>query len=473
MSAHPTPPPIGTRSAEEIKAEIAELVAEYHRTAHARPAFEPGQTRLCYAGRVYDEREMQQLVDASLDFWLTAGPYANRFERAMRSRFGSRDFALVNSGSSANLAMVSTLCAQDLERWLPSDAPPPLRPGDEVITPAVTFPTTLAPIVQNRLVPVFVDCEIGTYNVDPELLEGAIGPRTRALFVPHTLGNPCDLSFLEELAERRGLWLLEDCCDALGATWEGRPCGSFGAMASLSFFPAHQMTMGEGGGVIVNARGLQRSLRSIRDWGRDCWCDPGCSDTCGRRFDWQLGDLPRGYDHKYVYSNIGYNLKATDLQAAVGLAQLDKLDGFIAARRRNFFRLRAALEPLEERLVLPRVDPRAEISPFGFPVTTRREEDRGGLVRHLEAARIETRLLFGGDILRQPGYRNIERRIHGSLARSDTIMRRTLFVGVYPGLSDAMIDYVAEQFHRYFATTSVAVLEPQRSGASAAAASRR
>ncbi len=449
MSANPSART--QRSAEEIRAEIETLVAEYHRVAHAAVPFEPGRTRLSYAGRVYDERELQQLVAASLDFWLTAGPCATRFERAMRARFGSRDFALVNSGSSANLAMVSTLCAQDLPRWLPKDAPAPLRPGDEVITPAVTFPTTLAPIVQNALVPVFVDCELGTYNVDPELLEGAIGPRTRALFIPHTLGNPCDLGHLEDLARRHGLWLLEDCCDALGATWDGRPCGSFGAMASLSFFPAHHLTMGEGGGVVVNARGLARSMRSIRDWGRDCWCEPGCSDTCGRRFDWQQGDLPRGYDHKYVYSNIGYNLKATDLQAAVGLAQLEKLDSFVAARRRNFFRLRQALEPLQGRLLLPRVDSRAGISPFGFAVTTHREEDRPALVRHLEAARIETRLLFGGDILRQPGYRAIRRRIHGSLERSEAIMRRTLFVGVYPGLDDAKIDYMAEAFHRYFA----------------------
>lgn len=436
------------RSTQALKEQILALVAEYHQAAHERPAFVPGETRIPYAGRVYDHREMTLLADSALDFWLTAGPYADRFERRMRQYFGCRDFLLVNSGSSANLLMLSTLCAPGLAGGA---TPPPLQLGDEVVTPAVTFPTTVAPIVQNRLVPVFVDCEVGTYNISPGLVEDAVGPRTRAIFVPHTLGNPCDMETIAEIARRRGLWLLEDCCDALGATFNGQLAGTFGEMASLSFYPAHHITMGEGGGVVVNAFGLQRTVRSVRDWGRDCWCDSGKSGTCGSRFEWQTGELPHGYDHKYVYSNIGYNLKATDLQAAIGLAQLEKLDGFIEARRRNFQRLYEGLKAYEDRLILPRTDPRANPSPFGFPITVRPGLDRQRLVRRLEDARIETRLLFGGNIVRQPGFLNIEKRIHGDLAESDAIMRDTFFIGVYPGLTPQMLDYVLETFEEFFA----------------------
>jgi CDP-6-deoxy-D-xylo-4-hexulose-3-dehydrase len=307
----------------------------------------------------------------------------------------------------------------------------------------------VAPIVQNRLVPVFVDCEVGTYNINPGLVEDAIGPRTRAILVPHTLGNPCDMEILAEIARRRGLWLLEDCCDALGATFNGQLAGTFGEMASLSFYPAHHITMGEGGGVAINAFGLQRIVRSLRDWGRDCWCDPGRSGTCGSRFERQTGELPHGYDHKYIYSNLGYNLKVTDLQAAIGLAQLEKLDAFIEARRRNFQRLYEGLKPHEDRLILPRTDPRANPSPFGFPITVRPGLERARLVRHLEDARIETRLLFGGNIVRQPGFLNIEKRIHGGLTQSDTIMRDTFFIGVYPGLTPEMLDYVLETFQEF------------------------
>ncbi len=435
---------------EALRAQILALVGEYHARFHQPGPFRPGKTRIPYAGRVYDARELQGLVESALDFWLTAGPLANRFERGLRRHFGSRDFLAVNSGSSANLLMVATLCSPQLRELLPPDAPPPLEPGDEVLTPAVTFPTTLAPLVQHGLVPLLVDCEVGTYNVDPALVEAALGPRTRALFVPHTLGNPCDMEVLVDVARRHRLWLLEDGCDALGATFAGQLCGSFGALSSLSFFPAHHITMGEGGGVVVNARGLARTARSIRDWGRDCWCDPGCSDTCGRRFDWELGELPRGYDHKYIYSNLGYNLKVTEMQAAIGLAQLEKLPAFVAARRRNFRRLAEALAPLAGHLVLPVVDPRAEPSPFGFPVSVRGGVDRSELVAWLEAAQIETRLVFGGNILRQPGFRGIRHRIHGSLERSEAILHRTLFVGVYPGLDDARIDYVAEAFRGFF-----------------------
>ena len=434
------------RSAQALKEQILALVAEYHQVAHDRPAFVPGETRIPYAGRVYDHREMTLLADSALDFWLTAGPYADRFERRMRQFFGCRDFLLVNSGSSANLLMLSAICSPGL---VGGAYPPPLQPGDEVVTPAVTFPTTVAPIVQNRLVPVFVDCEVGTYNINPGLVEDAIGPRTRAILVPHTLGNPCDMEILAEIARRRGLWLLEDCCDALGATFNGQLAGTFGEMASLSFYPAHHITMGEGGGVVINALGLQRTVRSLRDWGRDCWCDPGRSGTCGSRFERQTGELPHGYDHKYIYSNLGYNLKVTDLQAAIGLAQLEKLDAFIEARRRNFQRLYEGLKPHEDRLILPRTDPRANPSPFGFPITVRPGLERARLVRHLEDARIETRLLFGGNIVRQPGFLNIEKRIHGGLTQSDTIMRDTFFIGVYPGLTPEMLDYVLETFQEF------------------------
>jgi CDP-6-deoxy-D-xylo-4-hexulose-3-dehydrase len=442
------------RSTQELKEEILALVREYYQAAHQPPAFVPGQTRIPYSGRVYDHRELTLLADSALDFWLTAGPYADRFERRMRQFFGCRDFLLVNSGSSANLLMISAICAPGLAKDLRGATPPPLQPGDEVVTPAVTFPTTVAPLVQNRLVPVFVDCEVGTYNINPRLVEDAVGPRTRAIFVPHTLGNPCDMEAIAEIARRRGLWLLEDCCDALGATFNGQLAGTFGEMASLSFYPAHHITMGEGGGVAVNAFGLQKTLRSVRDWGRDCWCDPGRSGTCGSRFEWQTGELPRGYDHKYIYSNIGYNLKATDLQAAIGLAQMEKLEAFIEARRCNFQRLYQGLKPHEDRLILPRIDPRANPSPFGFAITVRPGVDRGRLVRHLEDARIETRLLFGGNIVRQPGFLNIEKRIHGELAESDAIMRDTFFIGVYPGLTAEMLDYVLEVFQGFFRGTS-------------------
>ncbi|MBI2094259.1 MAG: lipopolysaccharide biosynthesis protein RfbH [Candidatus Omnitrophica bacterium] len=442
--------PTAISEPQVLKAEILELVRRYYQQAHPAKPFIPGKTRIQYSGRVYDAQELVNAVDASLDFWLTAGSYTEAFERKMQAFFGANGFLLVNSGSAANLLMVATLCSPEISSLLGADDLPPLKPSDEVITPAVTFPTTLAPIIQQRLVPVFVDCVVGTYNVDPALVDQAIGPNTRALFLPHTLGNPFDVAAIMEIAKRRRLWLLEDGCDALGATFEGRLVGTFGAMSSLSFYPAHQMTMGEGGGVVVNHARLKKTARSIRDWGRDCWCDPGKSNTCGKRFGWQLGDLPFGYDHKYVYSNIGYNLKPTDLQAAIGVAQSDKIASFIEARRGNFRRLYDGLADLQEYLVLPQVDPRANPSPFGFPVTVREGIERTNLIRHLEAANIETRLVFGGNILRQPGFLNIERRVAGDLSQSDVIMRQTLFVGVAPAIIPEMVDYMIETFHSFF-----------------------
>ncbi|HUN89588.1 MAG TPA: lipopolysaccharide biosynthesis protein RfbH [Terriglobales bacterium] len=435
---------------QELRSRILELVREYHAVAHAPKPFEPGKSRVNYSGRVYDEREMVNLAAAGLDFWLTLGPYGEKLETRMREFFGARDFVLVNSGSSANLLMVASICAVELEQLLMGANKAPLRPGDEVITPAVTFPTTLAPIVQNKLIPVFVDCEVGTYNVNPNLLEAAIGPRTRALLLPHTLGIPFALDAVTRIAEKHNLWLLEDSCDALGATWDGKLVGTFGDMASLSFYPAHQMTMGEGGGVVVNHPRVKKVARSVRDWGRDCWCDPGKSNTCGQRFSWDLGDLPSGYDHKYIYSNLGYNLKPTDLQAAIGLAQIDKVPSFVERRRKNFWRLYEGLKPLSDYVILPTVDPRAQVSPFGFPITVREGIDRRPVIRQLEAANIETRLVFGGNILRQPGFMKIERRVSGTLEQSDVIMRNTFFVGVYPGLTDEMIDYVIETMTEIF-----------------------
>lgn len=432
------------KTQQELRASILELVREYYSVAHQEKQFVPGKSRVNYSGRVYDHEEMTNLADAALDFWLTLGPYGERLEAGMQAFFGSRDFVFVNSGSSANLLMVSAICSPELDQLLEATGKARLRPGDEIITPAVTFPTTLTPIVQNRMVPVFVDCEIGTYNIDPRLVEGAIGPRTRAIVLPHTLGIPAAMDSVVDIAERHGLWLLEDSCDALGATFDGKLVGTFGDLASLSFYPAHQMTTGEGGGIVINHPRLKKTVRSLRDWGRDCWCDPGKSDTCGKRFCWELGELPAGYDHKYIYSNLGYNLKPTDLQAAIGLAQIGKIPRFVEARRRNFRALYEGLRPLEDYLILPSIDPRANPSPFGFPITVRQGIDRRAVVQQLEAANIETRLVFGGNILRQPGFTSIEHRVHGKLERSDTIMRSTFFVGVYPGLTAEMIAYVIE-----------------------------
>ena len=438
-------------TAEALKAQILDLVARYHAVAHQRPAFVPGESRVNYSGRVYGPPEMRNLVDASLDYWLTAGPYTTQFEARMKAFFGAQDVALVNSGSSANLVAMSTLCAVETPRLLRGDDPPALVPGDEVITPAVTFPTTLAPIIQNGLVPVFVDCEPGVYNVDPDQLADAVGPRTRAIFVPHTVGIPADLDKLVRVAREKNLWLLEDGCDALGATWDGQLVGTFGALSTLSFYPAHHLTMGEGGAVVVNHPRLKKVVRSLRDWGRDCWCDPGCNDTCKKRFGWQLGELPMGYDHKYVYSNVGYNLKVTDMQAAIGLAQADRIEHVVTARRANFMRYMAALAPYQDALILPKLDPRALPSPFGFPITVREGIDCGRLVAHLEAAKIETRKVFGGNILRQPGFMHVPRRVHGELVGSDRIMRDTIFVGVWPGLTPEMIDFVVARIAAFVA----------------------
>jgi CDP-6-deoxy-D-xylo-4-hexulose-3-dehydrase len=430
-------------AAEALKAEILDKVREYHALAHARPPFVLGKSRVNYAGRVFGPEELSNLVDSSLDFWLTMGPYGELFETRMKRYFGARDFALVNSGSTANLTAVMALMSRQLDR--------PLAAGDEVITPAVTFPTTLAPLVHGGIIPVFVDCEVETCNIDPSLIEAAISPKTRALMIPHTLGNPCDLEVIGDIAKRHGLLLVEDCCDALGSTFRGRLVGTFGDLATLSFFPAHHITMGEGGGVVVNAGRLSPIVKSVRDWGRDCWCAPGESNTCGKRFGWQLGELPCGYDHKYTYSNLGYNFKPTDMQAAIGVAQMDRLPAFIEARRSNFRKLYEGLQAYDDRLILPRLDPRADPSWFALPITVQGNVSRRELVHWLEHANIETREVFGGNILKQPGYIGIPMRQAGSLEQTDRIMRDTFFIGVYPGLTDEMIAYVLDTFAAFFA----------------------
>jgi len=434
--------PVSRSSTETLKREILAKVREYHSAAHRAAPFQPFSSRIPYAGRVYGESELINLVDASLDFWLTLGAWGDRFEQTLRQRLGARDVALVNSGSSANLTAVTALTSAQLEN--------PLRPGDEVITPAATFPTTLAPLLQNQLMPVLVDCEIGTYNADPALVEQAVTSRTRAIMVPHTLGNPCDLERITAIAAKHQLYLIEDSCDALGSRYDGRLVGTFGDLATISFYPAHHITMGEGGAVVSNKAHYGRIVRSVRDWGRDCWCAPGESNTCGKRFGWRLGALPEGYDHKYSYSHIGYNLKPTDLQAAIGVAQLDRLDDFISRRRANFQTLYSGLAPFEDGLILPRWDPRAEPSWFGFPITVRAGVSRRALAQWLEDANIETRDLFGGNILKQPAYMDAPLRVFGELTQTDRVMRDTFFIGVYPGLTEKMLEFVIERFNAFF-----------------------
>jgi CDP-6-deoxy-D-xylo-4-hexulose-3-dehydrase len=387
---------------------------------------------------------MINLVDASLDFWLTAGRYAEEFESRFADFFGLSDAILVNSGSSANLVALSTLTSPKLgERRL--------KPGDEVITAAAGFPTTVAPIIQNRLVPVFVDVYLGTYNALVEQVADAIGPRTRAIFMAHTMGNPFEVEAVAEMARKNNLWVIEDNCDALGSRYTGKLTGTFGDLATCSFYPAHHITMGEGGCVLTNSEDLARIVRSFRDWGRDCYCGPGENNTCGKRFTQQFGTLPPGYDHKYVYSHIGYNLKATDMQAAIGVAQLDKLEGFVEKRKENFDRILKGLRQFEDRLLLPEPTPHGDPSWFGFVISVRKDSGftRNELSTYLEQNGIETRNLFSGNLTRQPAYADIEKRQIGDLENTDYIMENTFFVGVFPGLGNPQIDYIIEHFDRF------------------------
>jgi len=442
---------------QQLTAEIVERVRKIARLRQDhRAPFVPGKTTVGYAGRVYGEEEMANLAESAVEFWLTAGRWHRRLEQEMAEWYGVAHARLVNSGSSANLLAVATLTSHLLGDRA-------LKRGDEVITVAAGFPTTVAPVIQLGLVPVFVDVTLPTYNIDVAQLEAALSPRTRAVMVAHTLGNPFDLRTVSAFCKQHDLWLVEDNCDAAGSLFEGRKTGTFGDLATLSFYPPHHMTMGEGGAVLASDDTLQRAMESLRDWGRDCWCNPGVDNTCKRRFEWQLGDLPKGYDHKYVYSHLGYNLKITDMQAAVGVAQLARLDGFVLARRKNWAFLREALADLADVLVLPEPTPGSEPSWFGFMVTVREHGKftRDGLVRHLESRKIQTRMLFAGNLVRQPAMTELVRaanaegrekpfRVIGALPNTDAVMSRSMWVGVYPGLTEAMRSYVAEEIRRYF-----------------------
>ncbi|MEK3792200.1 lipopolysaccharide biosynthesis protein RfbH [Paenibacillus sp. FSL R7-0204] len=422
-----------------LREQILKLTGEYYDIRWPGRSFVPGRDYVPVSGKVFDGEELISLVDASLDFHLTAGRYTGEFERRFSQIMERKHTLLVNSGSSANLLAVAALTSPLLgERRL--------RPGDEVITVGAGFPTTVNPLIQHSLIPVFVDVELPTYNINTALLDEALSPRTRAVMLAHTLGNPFDLASVKAFTARHGLWLIEDTCDAVGSMYEGRPTGSFGDLATVSFFPAHHLTMGEGGAVLTSGARLKKIVESLRDWGRDCWCQPGTDNTCGKRFDWTKGELPAGYDHKYTYSHIGYNLKATDMQAAIGVSQLDKLEGFHTARRRNFDYLKAALKPAEEWLILPQATPRSDPSWFGFPLTVREGGplSRNEIVRKLEEARIGTRLLFAGNLLKQPAYSGVAHRVAAPLIQTDRIMNDTFWVGIYPGLSTEMLDYTAE-----------------------------
>jgi CDP-4-dehydro-6-deoxyglucose reductase, E1 len=442
------PPAAAMNTPVDIERIQRELVLESCRQYFAgRPPgrFVAGETYIPVTGKVLDAEDLVHLVDASLDLWLTAGRYASELEQRLAGYFGLKHASLTNSGSSANLLAFSALTSPKLNVRL-------IAPGSEVLTVAAGFPTTVAPIIQNGCIPVFVDVDLATANVDASRLAAAVTPKTRAIMLAHTLGNPFDLRAVTEIAKAHRLYLIEDCCDALGATFDGRKVGTFGDVATLSFYPAHQITMGEGGAVLTNRASTNKLINSFRDWGRDCWCDPGKDNTCGQRFDWKLGDLPRGYDHKYTYSHVGYNLKVTDMQAAVGLSQLAKVDAFVARRRENFAAYRAAFlaERLDEHFLLPQATAGGDPSWFGFLVTIRDGSPlkRLDVVRYLEEHRIGTRQLFAGNLTRQPALKSVDFRVVGPLANTDKIMNDSFWIGVWPGIGAAERTYVIETFRR-------------------------
>jgi len=435
--------------AAELREKILALCERYAEVAHGPSPFVPGTSAVPPSGKVLGAREMRLLVDSCLDFWLTTGRFNAEFERQLTQRTGVTQAITTNSGSSANLLATTALTSH----LLGEEA---LQPGDEVITCATGFPTTVNPILQNGLVPVFLDVELGTYNIDVRWLEAARSERTRAVMAAHALGNPFDLGAITAFAKKYDLLLVEDCCDALGATYQGAKVGTFGALGTLSFYPAHHITMGEGGAVLCDRMIFKRIVESLRDWGRDCYCDPGKDNTCNRRFDWKLGELPYGYDHKYTYSHLGYNLKITDMQAAVGLAQLESLDAFVAARRRNWRYLQDGLSDLQDILLLPAATANSDPSWFGYCITLRPEApfDREELLRFLNERKIGTRLLFGGNLLRQPYMKGRAYRAVGSLENADVVMNRSFWIGVYPGLSQQHLDYALDCLHSYFSATT-------------------
>lgn len=435
--------------AHDLREQILELVLQYHRMEFQPQEFVPGRSLIRYAGRVFDEKELQASVDASLDFWLTAGRYTEEFEFEF-SEFVGRDYAiLTNSGSSANLLALNALTS-------PLVGERRLKPGDEVVAVAAGFPTTVNPIVQNGLVPVFVDIDIATYNINTEALTRAISPRTKAVFLAHTLGNPYDLDAIMRVVEDNQLWLIEDCCDALGSTYDGRIVGTFGHVATCSFYPAHHITTGEGGMVFTSDSSIARAVTSFRDWGRDCYCKGGENNTCGKRFTGEYGSLPPGYDHKYVYSHIGYNLKVTEMQAAIGLAQMKKLPGFIEARKRNFERWSAGFSRFGELFILPTATPKSDPAWFAFPVMVSSEApfSRTQLTNYLAENRVETRNLFAGNLLRQPAYEAIPSRVVGDLHNTDLAMNNVFFLGTFPGLTREMIDYALDVIEEFISQST-------------------
>ena len=432
---------------KELRAEILEKVKLLYNYRKNQENFVPGETPINYAGRVYDENEIMTLVDSALDFWLTAGRYAEKFEVEFAKFLGMKYCLLTNSGSSANLLAISSLTSPKLGEKK-------LQKGDEVITTACGFPTTLNPIIQNGLKPVFVDVELGTYNINVDLIENALSERTKAIFIPHTLGNPANIKKLMEISEEHDLWFIEDNCDALGSKYDNKYTGTYGHISTFSFYPAHHITMGEGGAVLTSDPLLKEIIASFRDWGRDCWCEPGCDNTCGKRFGWHLGELPFGYDHKYVYSHIGYNLKITDMQAAVGTEQLKKLPKFIEARKKNFSIIYNQLKNYEDYLLLPKIEENADPSWFGFPVIVENNKEftRDDVVNFLETNKVATRMLFGGNLIKQPAYKYIDFKLEDSLINTNKVMEKLFWVGVYPGITEEKMEYMLNVFKNFFKT---------------------
>lgn len=423
---------------EDISEDLRALLEKEYERRHPKNRFIPGQTRVPVTGKIFDFSDVLAAVDASLDFWLTAGKHTDLFESRLTKFIGMRHSLMVNSGSSANLVAISSLTSPKLgDRRL--------LPGDEVITVAAGFPTTVSPILQNSLTPVYVDIEIPTYVADLEKIESAISPKTKAIVMAHTLGNPFDLIGVQELAKKHALWLVEDNCDGLGGTLNGQRLGSFGDISTLSFYPAHHITTGEGGAILTKNAKLKPILESFRDWGRDCWCPSGCDNTCAKRYDWKLGGLPHGYDHKYTYSHLGYNLKSGDIQAAIGMVQLNRIDYIIKKRVQNWEYLRERLEGVQDVLILPEKTLGSDPSWFGFAVTVRPESgfSRAKFLEHLDYRGIDTRLLFGGNLLRQPAFLETPGRLVGEMTNSDIVMNSTFWVGVWPGLSQEMMEYTA------------------------------
>jgi len=429
----------------ELRKQILGLVEQYSALQYAEKSFTAGTDVIPPSGKIIGAGELKNMVEASLDGWLTAGRFNEAFEQRLGSFLGAKHVLTTNSGSSANLLAFSALTSPQLGDRA-------IKPGDEVISVAAGFPTTVNPILQYGAVPVFVDVHIPTYNIDPELIEAAISDKTKAIMLAHTLGNPYDLAKIVHIAKKYNLWLVEDCCDALGSTYDGKLVGSFGDIGTLSFYPAHHITMGEGGAVFTNNSDLKRIIESFRDWGRDCYCQPGKDNTCGKRFGWQLGTLPFGYDHKYTYSHLGYNLKISDMQAACALAQMDRLPGFIEVRKRNFNILKDRLKTCEEFLILPEATTGSDPSWFGFPITIRDGAGvaRVDLLKYLDQYKIGTRLLFAGNLTRQPYFKDHTHRVSGDLTNTDKVMNNTFWVGVYPGLNEDMLNFMVEKLEAFF-----------------------